>query len=261
MARCNATESLERCKTALRTAKADGLENRDAIELVISRLDIGHGELAAAAALLSEAERQRAGRFTVERERDRYIVARSSLRRLLGARLGVRPEAVELVFGKYGKPALAPRFAASALNFNLSHSQGLAVFAFVAGRKIGIDIECVRPIVTADHIVARFFSLREQEAYRALPPQERLLGFFNGWTRKEAFVKAIGDGLNHALDAFDVALAPGEPVRICRVGVISGEACGWTLRSFLPGAGFVGAIVVQQSADETPPRLHTTQVH
>ena len=197
---------------------------------------------------LSGDERLRADRFAFERDRRRFIVARAGLRRLLAERLGLRPEAVEFAYGPRGKPALAPRLASSDLRFNVSHSEDLAVCAFTRGREIGIDVEAVRAIEDADAIAARFFSARENDVYRALDPREKPLGFFNCWTRKEAFIKAIGDGLYHPLDSFDVSLAPGEPARILRVNDIPGDSCGWRLESFSPAEGFVLAIVTEGGA-------------
>ncbi len=136
----------------------------------------------------------------------------------------------------------------SNLRFNCSHSDDVAAYAFSPGREIGIDIESVRTIHDAEDIAARFFSRREYEAYLALEPRDRPLGFFNCWTRKEAFVKALGDGLDYPLDRFDVTLAPGEPAKILRVENTPGDHCGWTLHSFVPGPGLIGALVVQKPA-------------
>jgi len=225
----------------------------DEIEVVLTRLDVGPDAVRASAALLSEAERQKASRFAFDRDRRRFTVARARLRRLLAARLGVQPESVELVYGERGKPALARPCAASDLRFNMTHCGEVAAYAFAPGREIGVDIEAVRAIRDADEIAARFFSRRENEAYLALDPRDKPLGFFNCWTRKEAFIKALGDGLYHPLDRFDVSLAPGEPARILRVEHTPGDRCGWTLHSFLPGPGLVGAVVVRKFAHELAP--------
>jgi 4'-phosphopantetheinyl transferase len=159
--------------------------------------------------------------------------------------LGVRPESVELTYGAHGKPTVSRRFADADLRFNVSHSEDVAVYAFALGREIGVDVEAVRVIPDADNIAARFFSRRENEAYLALDPRDRPLGFFNCWTRKEAFIKALGDGLYHPLDRFDVSLAPGEPAKILRVESKSGDHCGWCLDSFSPAPGFVAAVVTE----------------
>ena len=225
----------------------------DAIEVALTRLDVGPEAVRVSAALLSDAERQRASRFALDRDRRRFTVARARLRQLLAARLGVQPESVELVYGERGKPALARRCPASDLRFNITHCGEVAAYAFAPGREIGIDVEAVRVIRDADDIAARLFSRRENEAYLALDPCDKPLGFFNCWTRKEAFIKALGDGLYHPLDSFDVSLAPGEPARILRVETTPGDRCGWTLHSFLPGPGLIAAVVVRKFADEDRP--------
>jgi len=219
----------------------------ESVVAVVTSLDVGPQAVDGAEAVLSDAERRRARRFTYYAGRRRFIVARARLRQLLGARLGVRPESVELVYGAHGKPALARRFADSNVRFNVSHCDDVAVYAFSSGREIGIDIEAIRAIDGADDIPARCFSPRENAAYRALDPRDRPLGFVNCWTRKEAFLKALGDGLSYPLDRFDVSLAPGEPARILRVDNTPGDRCGWRMESFSPAPGFVAAAVVSET--------------
>jgi 4'-phosphopantetheinyl transferase len=213
-------------------------------EVVAARLDEGCS-VRASVALLSDAERRRADRFVFDRDRRRFILARAELRRLLGARLGARPESIDLVYGPHGKPALGPRLAASGLRFNVSHRDDMAVYAFASGGEVGVDVEAVRVIDDADGIAACVFSRRENEAYQALDRPDRPAGFFNCWTRKEAFVKATGDGLSHPLAGFDVSLAPGDPARILRVDETPGDECGWRMESFSPAPGFVAAVVTE----------------
>src|SRR6267378_4186548 len=221
-----------------------------AIDVVVTRLDLKPAAVRVLAVCLSDAERIRASRFAFDRDRRRFVVTRARLRQLLGVRLDVRPESVELVYGERGKPALARGYAGSDLRFNVSHVGDVAVYGFSTGREIGIDVEAVRTIRDADDIAARFFSRCENEAYLALDPRDKPLGFFNCWTRKEAFIKALGDGFSHPLDRFEVSLTPGEPARIVHVESTPGERCGWTLHSFSPGPGLVGAVVVQHFAHE-----------
>src|SRR3989449_9302213 len=218
------------------------------IEIVVTRLDVGPDAVRAAAEQLSDGERQRATRFAFDRDRCRFVVGRSRLRELLGERLEVGPDALELAYGVRGKPALAGRFADSDLRFNLSHCDDVALYAFSSGREIGVDVEAVRAIPDGDAIAACMFSRGENEVYCSLEPRDKPLGFFNCWTRKEAFIKALGDGLYHPLDRFEVSLAPGEPARILRVESTTGDQCGWTLPSFLPLPGLIGAVVLQQVA-------------
>ena len=216
----------------------------EAVEVIVTRLDVRSESLRAGAAVLTDEERDRARRFVFDRDRDRFIGARACLRQLLAARLGTPPDSVELVYGAHGKPALAPGYADTGLRFNVSHCDDLTLYAFSCGREIGIDVEAVRPIGDADDIAARFFSQRENRAYRALEPSDRPLGFFQCWTRKEAFIKALGDGLSYPLDRFDVSLTPGEPAQILRVEDTPGDRCGWRLESWSPAPGFVAAVVI-----------------
>ena len=217
----------------------------EAVEVIVTRLDGGREALRAGAAVLSGEERDRARRFASDRDRQRFIVARGVLRGLLAARLGVRPQAVELVYGERGKPALAPRYAGATLRFNASHCDDVAVFAFATGREVGIDVEAVRVMDDADDIAARFFSRAENDAYRALDPGDRPLGFFNCWTRKEAFIKALGHGMYYPLDRFDVSLAPGEPAELLRVERSPEDRRRWRMTGLFPVPGFVAAVVAE----------------
>ena len=215
------------------------------VEVISVGLDAERAAPGELAQCLSDAERLRASRFVFDRDRRRFIAGRARLRHLLASRLGVQPDAVELVYGPHGKPGLSRRFADADLRFNVSHSEDVAVYAFSRGCEIGVDVEVVRALSDADDIAARFFSRRECEAYLALGPRDKPVGFFNCWTRKEAFIKAIGDGLYHPLDCFDVSLAPSEPARILRVGDTPGEECAWRVESFVPVPGFVAAVVIE----------------
>ena len=231
---------------ALPVPQAASSFTSEAIEIVTARLDTQPETVRALAQWLSAEERRRADRYDFDRHRRRFIVARARLRQLLALRLMTRPEAVELVYGTHGKPALARRSGSPDWRFNVSHCDETAVYAFSRGREVGIDIEAIRDVRDADTIASHFFSRSEQKAYLALDPGEKMLGFFNCWTRKEAFVKALGDGLSHPLDCFDVSLAPGEPAGILRVKNTPGRDSGWCLGSFTPSPGFVAAVVAER---------------
>lgn len=227
------------------TWRTTSVEADGAIEIVVAGLAVDADAVRASASLLSPAERKRACRFASSTAARRYIVSRARLREVLGARLGVRPESVELVYGAGGKPALA-NAGWTRVRFNLSHCDDLAVYALSAsGCEVGIDVEAIRPLPEADVLAARFFSRREHAAYRALRRRDRPLGFFQCWTRKEAFVKALGEGLSHPLDSFDVSLAPGAPAELLHVDPGPGVDRNWRLASFSPAPGFVAAVAAE----------------
>jgi len=186
-------------------------------------------------AVLSAEERDHAGRFRFDRHRRRYIVRRGMLRELLGSYLGCDPADVAFVYNAYGKPALLD----CNLHFNLSHSRGKALYAFCRGAAVGCDLEWRDPKFAAEQIPGRFFSRDEVRALRSLPLRHQTEAFFNCWTRKEAYVKAAGQGLSIALDTFDVSLAPKEPAVFLRGGE------GWSIESFSPMPGFQAAIVAR----------------
>jgi 4'-phosphopantetheinyl transferase len=196
------------------------------------------------AALLNDEERGRASRFRFERDRIHFGLARGILRSLLSDYCSMPPNEIAMRYSPSGKPALAnPQH--QDLQFNLSHSHGLAVFAFARGRRVGIDVELTRKMKDEDKIVQRFFSPEEIAAYQALSAEARQRGFFNCWARKEAFVKALGEGLSHPLAAFTVSLTPGEPGRLLSIGGDMAAATGWTLYDLAIDPGYVCALVAE----------------
>jgi len=130
----------------------------------------------------------------------------------------------------------------------MAKSGGLALYGFTRGARVGIDIEMMRDVPEADQIVKQFFSARERSDYRRLPDSLRKVAFYNGWTRKEAFVKAIGDGLSMRLDSFDVSVVPGEPPKLLAIGGDPGPAKRWYMHSLRPAPGFVAALVTEKRA-------------
>jgi 4'-phosphopantetheinyl transferase len=221
------------------------------IEIVVLRPAISAAGARAAQPLLTAKESERAARYVRDPDRFRYVQVCARRRLLLAARLGVPAKTVALVRGPRGKPALAPG-ATVDLRFNTSHSEDLSAFACAIGREIGIDIEAVRPAHDLGKVAARFLSGAEREAYARLEHEDRLLAFYQAWTRKEAFAKALGEGMNFPLQDLDVSFGPGEPARILRVGDTPGACSGWRLWSFAPAPGFVGAVVVADAARPGP---------
>lgn len=195
--------------------------------------------------VLSEEERSRAGRFVFDRDREHFVVARGLLRRLLGRYLDRDPASIEFRYSAFGKPELSGALAAEGFRFNLSHSGGLALYALAREREIGVDIEQFRDNLDEMEIAERFFSRAEVAALRALPPSAENKGFFTCWTRKEAYIKAKGEGLSTPLDRFDVSLAPGQPARLLMTREAPEERERWSLREIDPGPGYTAAIAVE----------------
>lgn len=194
---------------------------------------------------LAPDEQARAQRFFFERDRTRYVAGRATLRAILGRYLGVPPEGVGLCYGPRGKPALASSQTAAALRFNLAHSDGLALYAITLGRELGVDLERLRPEFATDAVAENFFSSAEVATLRGLSTGRQVRAFFDCWTRKEAYIKARGDGLWLPLDRFEVALAPGEPAALLATHDEPAEARRWSLRQLQPGPGYAGALAVE----------------
>jgi 4'-phosphopantetheinyl transferase len=194
--------------------------------------------------ILSEDEISRANRFHFARDRNHYIVARGLLRRLLAAYLGVGSSELQFLYTDRGKPYLEET-QRSSINFNLAHSHDMAIYAFSRGRELGVDLEFIREELAGEKIAERFFSRWEISALRSLPAELRKQAFFNCWTRKEAYIKARGEGLSMPLDEFDVSLAPREPAALLKNHKDSGEVSRWTMQSIYVAPEYVAALVVE----------------
>jgi 4'-phosphopantetheinyl transferase len=196
-------------------------------------------------AILNEEEQTRAARFHFARDRQRFIVARGGLRLLLSRYLTVAAEEITFCYNAYGKPSLAPPYAASGLTFNLAHAGEFVLYALAYGRLVGVDIEQVRPNMEYEQLARHVFSLAEQQGLQATPADERRTAFFHGWTRKEAYIKAQGQGLSLPLDQFTVTLAPDEPPRLVSTPHAPAEAARWSLQAVPTPPGYVGAVVAE----------------
>lgn len=198
-------------------------------------LDKNDAERARLSHFLNEEETARANRFVFERDREHFIVARGRLREILGNYLRVAAESLQFSIAKLGKLSLPEH---PQLQFNVSHSQGLALYAVSLNRELGIDVEKIRPEFTGEDIAARYFSVAEQEELRNISDEERALAFFLCWTRKEAYIKARGEGLQIPLDSFDVSLTPGRATILRSV-----DQQRWTLASFTPATDYAAAVM------------------
>jgi 4'-phosphopantetheinyl transferase len=186
--------------------------------------------------MLLPEELGRAAQFHRATDAEHYIVRRGKLRALLASRLGCRPCDVPLSYNSFGKPSVK----GTDLRFNLSHSGAIALYVFARDTEVGCDIEWRRPELAFERVAERFFSPRELDALRGVPRNRWVEAFFNCWTRKEAFIKALGFGVSYPLKAFDVSLVPGEPPALLR------GPLGWSLRSFALREGLQAAIAVKK---------------
>lgn len=192
------------------------------------------------AGYLSSDEQARAERFIHARDQDRFIAGRSFLRLLLAQRLGAEPRGLRFRYGTRGKPSLAT--GTGHLQFNLAHSGTLAVCALGrGGGEIGVDIERVRPISNAEGVARRVLSPREVAQLESLPEPARLRAFYEAWTRKEAFLKALGCGMDRSLESFEVSFGPAESPRLVRTLGDPTEVERFSFHAFEPELGYVGA--------------------
>lgn len=215
----------------------------DQIEVWSVDLNISDNDLADLRPTLSADETKRADRFYFERHRRRFVAARASLRAVLAAYVDLNPSHIEFEYGHKGKPFLAGNAADSGLHFNLSHSNERALIA-VSRVPLGVDIEFVRPMKDCEAVARRFFSEAEQSSLFSVPPDRKIEAFFTCWTRKEAYVKAVGDGLSIPLRSFDVTfLDDQEPALTVRAK--AGQDERWFVSHLAGGANYIGALAVR----------------
>jgi len=208
-------------------------------------------------ATLNNEERDRADRFVIHLVRDRFIVARAALRDILGKYLGRPASEVHFAYGEHGKPELADD--GSGICFNLSHTRNVAIYGVIRHFRVGVDVECLdRPTYTDRlKLAERFFSASESRTLESLPEDRQDAAFLRCWTRKEAFVKAIGEGLTCPLSEYDVTLTEYDPPALTATRWDPSEAGRWSLLGLKPEPGYIAAIAVEGP----PPHLSTWQWH
>jgi 4'-phosphopantetheinyl transferase len=236
-------------------------------------LDLPQSGIQALEQTLSDDERVRAQRFRFVKDRTHFIAARGLLRAILGRYLLREPQTLNFSYNAYGKPALAempegvstyapgqPRATTrvaptvsgetkgESLSFNVTHAQGMALYAITCNRVIGVDLEYIQRQVEWESVAERFFSPYEVSMLRAVPPHTRHIAFFNCWTRKEAYIKARGMGLSLALDQFDVSLIPGVPAAVLDIREEGQDISNWSLYDLYPGNDYIAALAVEGHA-------------
>ena len=217
----------------------------NAVHVWRASLYMSTSELRTLEGTLTPDECARAERFYFQKHREHFIAGRGLLRNILSRYLDREPGQLCFCYNTYGKPALTEEADAEGLCFNLSHSHEMALYALTRGREIGVDIEYFRPDVEVEKLAERFFSPREAAVLHALPEHLRKEGFFNCWTRKEAYIKAEGKGMAIPLSAFDVSLTPGEPAALLRTQNHPQEISRWSLQALNPAPGYAAALAVK----------------
>lgn len=216
-------------------------------EIHVWRIDLD--ELGAAPGrfwgVLDAAELARAASYHFAQHRQRFVVARGALRHILGYYLGQAPAAVPLQVTSYGKPYVVHDATLPPLQFNLAHAQAIALLAITWQRRVGIDVEQVRDLPDGLSIAQHFFAAAEAQALHSLPAERQTQAFFDCWTRKEAFVKAVGEGLSYPLHRFTVSLQPHEPAPLLHVDDDPQANQHWTMITLQPAAGYTAALVAE----------------
>jgi 4'-phosphopantetheinyl transferase len=190
--------------------------------------------------LLQPDEHDRAARFRFPRDKRRFVARRGVLRQILSAYTGEKPGALRLVYGKFGKPALAPTSAAAGVGFNLSHSAGLVLYAVASKREVGIDTERIVPEAVTQPLIERLMSTSEISVFQSLPQSAQSKAFFDCWTRKEAYLKGLGVGLQVEPASFAVSLRPGEPAAL-----LEGTDHDWSLQALALNEEYSATVAVK----------------
>lgn len=211
-------------------------------------LDPSTPPAAEALAELSKAERSRAALFVTDALSNRWLTAHVAMRRILARELGVPPEAIVYGAGAAGKPFIASP-AGSGVEYSFSDSGDLALLAVGRGAALGVDVEACRSISDLEGVAERFFAPQERLTLFALPEAERRAGFYRLWTRKEAYIKAIGTGLGHALDRFVVTIE-ADDVRFVSVDGDVSAAARWWLRTVPVDAGYEAAVTSESAPSD-----------
>jgi 4'-phosphopantetheinyl transferase len=222
------------------------------LSLPLNEVHIWHVNLEAPSAMiqrcetvLSPSERTRAQRYVFERDRRRWTIARATLRHLLGRYLNIEPVLLEFDLNEFGKPSLANPYKDTNIEFNLSHSVEMALYAFTRERLVGVDVEYMRADLDYDGMARHSFSLQERQLLRNLVGEEKRRTFFRGWTCKEAYAKALGKGFSQAFDQFTVSLLPSEPFALLLQNEDERELNRWSFVELDTGPEYAAALVVE----------------
>jgi 4'-phosphopantetheinyl transferase len=254
----------ERIEGDLSALHAQPLTDSD-IHVWCASLNVSAEDLSHYVFLLSPDEKMRVERFYFEKDRNYFSVGRGLLRILIGHYLKIVPSQIDFFYEDYGKPALKSVLQDKTFEFNLSHSQGLALYVFSWNRKVGIDVEHIHPMPDMDDFAERFFSPRESALINSLSGQQKEIVFFKLWTCKEAFLKANGNGLTLPINQVEISLEAEGSVRLETISEGKEQTADWRLELFNPIPGYQAALAVEgKSATITtinfPPDIFSTSL-
>ncbi|MCG2787139.1 MAG: 4'-phosphopantetheinyl transferase superfamily protein, partial [Anaerolineae bacterium] len=212
------------------------------IHIWVASLEMAHQEIDEPFTLLAPDEKARAERFYFERDRNRFIAGRCILRMIIGGYLGMDPSKIEFAYREVGKPVLKSQLQGKPLEFNLSHSNELALYIFSRNHEVGIDVEYIRSMPDTDDFAEKFFSARETELINSLRGEEKYAAFFKLWTCKEALLKANGSGLTMPLSRMEIFLDADGAAALSSIGGSTEQALRWHLEAFNPAQGYQAAL-------------------
>ncbi|HHX44897.1 MAG TPA: 4'-phosphopantetheinyl transferase superfamily protein [Chloroflexi bacterium] len=242
-----ATDLVTPARAAWNQAPAWPHARHDEVHIWRAHVDLPPHRVFRLARVLSPDEARRANQLFFEADRRRFTVARGLLRTILGRYLRVSPAELHFCYGPQGKPALAPEYGEGRLHFSVSHSHRLALYAVAYDRQVGVDVEYMRPHLASREVAERFFAPAEVARLAMFPEALQGEAFFCCWTRKEAYLKARGDGLSLPLDEFYVSLTPGVEHVELHTPRDPAEAARWHIRALDPKPGYAAAVAVEGS--------------
>lgn len=220
------------------------------VHIYCANLNLSVTEVDKLEMLLTEDEREKANRFRFDQHRRRFIIARGRLRQILANYLHITASEIIFEYSDRGKPSLRDRLQASNLQFNLSHSDDLALYAFTTQDKVGIDLEYLCSRTDPLQIARRFFAPQEYELIASLEEKKQQEVFLHIWTIKEAYLKATGEGLSGSIDAAEVLFKEDRPIGLAAIGGNLQKAAEWLVYSFIPAENFMATVVVENKLNQ-----------
>ena len=218
------------------------------VDIWLASTALGEEQIRSYRESLSQAELARADKFRSDSRYREYVVTRGLLRQVLARLTGLDITGIEFPDGEHGKPRLDNILDGQTIAFNVSHSHGLALVALTLEGSLGVDLEKIRPEVDWRSLAKQYFSGTEVRALNRYPEQAGLKAFYTCWTRKEAFVKALGDGIAYGLNEFDVSIDPDEAYAALTIRRQEVDASRWLIKNVPVPDTHVAALALDRPA-------------